>query len=190
MDYGNLCKRIDTLYLAGERGDALFGAILQLAMHRLNDDDAAQDAVIEVLTGMGGYKPIAPFNAWVNRIISRRRFGLIRDAIEANKGGEPGIEIPFRDAPRFSPDFSAIDNPFVRKVAMLIANGCKQVDISRKLQVSPGAMRQRLFYYRRKMEGATNIKAGKKKKCSKGNFSSPDSHYQYEQEEKATKLPR
>jgi DNA-directed RNA polymerase specialized sigma24 family protein len=147
MDYATLCKRIDSLYAAGDRRDALFGAIRQLAMRRLNDDDAAQDVVIEVLTSIDSFTPFRPFAAWVNTIISRRGFGIIREAIEATKAGTPGVEVPLKST-RFSPDYGAIDNPFVRQVAELIGQGYQQPEIATKLEVPLGTLKRRLHDYR------------------------------------------
>lgn len=147
MDYRTLCATVDRLYEAGNRGNELFGAIRSLAMHRFGEfqeaDDAAQDAVIDVLRGIEQFRGSGPFHAWVNKIVSRRRCGLIADAIEDRKVGEPGIEVPINDT-RFHPDFGAIDNPFVRRVVGLISQGYSRAEIASMLGVSAGSLQKRI----------------------------------------------
>ena len=157
MDYKTLCATVDRLYEAGNRGDELFGAIRQLAMHRFGEfqdaDDAAQDAVIDVLRGIEQFRGDSPFHAWVNKIVTRRRGSLIADAIEDRKVGEPGIEVPINDT-RFHPDFGAIDNPFVRRVVDLISQGYSRAEIASMLGVSVGSLEKRIERFRHRYVGA------------------------------------
>jgi len=139
VDYKTLCATVDRLYEAGNRGDELFGAIRQLAMHRFGEfqdaDDAAQDAVIDVLRGIEQFRGYSPFHAWVNKV------------------GEPGIEVPINDT-RFHPDFGAIDNPFVRRVVDLISQGYSRAEIASMLGVSVGSLEKRIERFRHRYVGA------------------------------------
>lgn len=149
MTYLDICRKIDSLYAAGDRGDALFGAIRQLAMYRLDDEDASQEAVIDVLTYIQDFRGIGPFHAWVNRCVTRRHHRLVTEAMNARLGGEPGVEMPF-NATRFSPDFGAIDNPFVRRVAELISQGYQQKEIAVMLEIPITTLWKRLHDYRQR----------------------------------------
>src|SRR6185436_15938595 len=60
-------------------------------------DDIAQEALVAVLRGLGGYRAEGAFQSWVDRVVARTTFALIRkkranEAQSAPEDAAPGVE--------------------------------------------------------------------------------------------------
>src|SRR5438132_251063 len=79
-----LLPRVRNLVRYLVRGDALV-------------DDIAQESLVAVLRGLGGYRAEGTFKSWVDRVVARTTFALIRKkrAVEAQTAPEdeaPGVD--------------------------------------------------------------------------------------------------
>ncbi len=153
MEFIDICKEIDAMHAAGEQ-DALFAAIRRLAMRRLRgDEDGAQDVVVASLAALPTYDPRQPFSHCVNAIITQaarntyRREHAARRCVQLTDETTGIAESDFEFA-----DTSTIDEPFIQVVAEMMQRGYTLTEIADMSEMTPDAVRQRVFRYKRSHE--------------------------------------
>jgi DNA-directed RNA polymerase specialized sigma24 family protein len=154
MQFNDLCAEIDALYQTGGPQEALFTAIRRLALLRLRgNEDAAQDVVVAAWQALPSYDPKRPFSYFVNAIITNDIHDAFRRENAAMKCDQLTDAMEYAVQPDFEfADTSSIDDPFIQVVAEMMQRGYTLAEIAAMSEMTPDAVRQRVFRYKRSHE--------------------------------------
>ncbi|HUN85155.1 MAG TPA: sigma factor [Terracidiphilus sp.] len=152
MTYSALCSEIDTLHAAGER-ERLFGLVRLLALRVLeHDEDAAQDATIDVWQCLKTFRGRCQFHTWAKRVIKAHRAAMIRERIAEQQNVELTDEVANGPSELHGRDVSVqFPNETASQVFQLKAAGYDLREIARMAGVQYGSLRNLCTEWRKKI---------------------------------------
>ena len=166
------------LLFAAHKADPIGGlepllvAVRIRAVNVLQDEDQAQDFLIDLLPALEELPEGGNFSGWINIRLRWTALHAHRDDARNNKeipasyvdlgfdeeespmGNEDKLDLlAFKDATRHDLpiDLTQITDPTLRKLAELLLQGYTQEEAAQQMGVSVGSIKQRLFRNRRKL---------------------------------------
>lgn len=147
MTYKQLCRQIDEAHEANDK-ERLFWLVFQLAMKRLYNEDAAQDATVRTFERLSDYKGRSEFHRWVNSIVTSRR----PMAIAAEVHQREQVEVPENPSMDEEHEISiSFPNETTERVFELKAEGYDLREIAKLVGIDYGALRKRCERWRKEI---------------------------------------
>lgn len=147
---------------AGERLAARWWPRLARAAQRLvgpdRAEDAAQDAVISIFTGIGNLREPARFAPWAFGILRRRCVDQIRKAQPSAEATPPSDPAPQNDVPferlAIAEAMAALPQDQRFAAHLFFIEGLTLAEIAEAQAVPTGTAKSRLFHARRQLKAA------------------------------------
>ena len=156
--------------LVGEIRDDVYNLALRMLWHPADAEDATQEALVKVITGLGSFRGEAAFRTWVHRVaanhlLTTRRRRMEQAAMSFEEFGEDlaaGLDVPAPDDPLLEEEVKVgcthamllcLDREHRLAYVLGEVFGLGSEDAAWVAGVSPAAYRQRLSRARARVRG-------------------------------------